>query len=160
MKGQMIFEFMVAAVIFIGIVLYIIMYMSGSIGSFSSEAHSNFLETKAVQISELLVKSPGVWDDGVPVQPGLALDWPVLDPVKVGDFQAYCQDEGNTDDLQEKLGLVERGAFFDRTYSTRIAGAGVDCSTGTFSPEEPQGAYIRRYAVLDGETVALDVWVW
>ena len=166
MKGQMIFEFMVAAVIFIGIVLYIIMYMSGSMGTFSSDYRSNFLESKAVQISEILAHSPGVWVDGEPVQMGLATEWPELDKAKVELLQAYCP--GHAGELREMLDLVERETFLvgetpvERSYDVWINVSGqLDCSTTVIPAGEPKGAHMRRYAVLDdGEAVTLDVWVY
>ena len=82
-KGQAIFEFVVATVLFIGIVFYIISVLNSTMSTYMGSNYVNHLNEEAQRVSEILVRSPGVWDGGTPKSPGIALEWPVMDDSKI-----------------------------------------------------------------------------
>ena len=93
-KGQLVFEFVVATLFFLAIVLYSINYLNSSVVVFSAKHHSNLYESNVWQASEVLVKSPGVWSEWVPLEIGLAQKWPVLNEkcTIIGSSQMqYCR---------------------------------------------------------------------
>ncbi len=150
-KGQMIFEFMVAAVLFFGIVLYIMSYLSASMASFSDDFHVNTLHSKAFAASELLVHTKGAWSGSVPVSMGLMKEYPMLDGTKMGYMGSYCQ--GNYRDVQEALGLVDTPLFMsgaERRYNVRIE---INETDGT--PRMQCGSYGGEEVFASVDRVAL-----
>ncbi len=122
-KGQMIFEFMVAAVLFFGIVLYIMSYLSASMASFSDDFHVNTLHSKALAVSELLVHSKGTWAGATPVSVGLMEGYPVLNSTKMNYFGRYCQISGNYRNILRALNLIDTPFFMggaERRFNVRI----------------------------------------
>ena len=120
-KGQMIFEFMVAAVLFFGIIIYVLSMLSASMASYGTDAYSNALHSRAFAVSELLVASEGNWSGSVPISIGLALDYPVLSTTKMNDFDTYCQN--NYLAVLNKLNLLETPYFLrgsGKTYNIFI----------------------------------------
>lgn len=159
----MVFEFVVAAIVFFGIIMYTISYLSSSVSTFSNELYMNNLETRAIQISELLVHNPGKWVDGEPRVIGLSGDWPVLSSMRIGELQAFCQDPVNYTYLQQNLGLEE-----DRFGSTQIYNINVrinesnnvllDCGP---SPPEKRMVNVERFALSEGGGIlSINVWLW
>jgi len=86
----MVFEFIVATVFFLAIIMYVISHLNLTVSVYGNEYHTNSLESKAIEISEMLVKNPGVWNNQIPLSPGLALEWPVLNQTKIMWLCLYC----------------------------------------------------------------------
>jgi len=99
----MVFEFIVAAVFFLAIIMYVINHLNLTVSLYGNEYQTNTLESRAIEISEILVKNPGVWDNQVPLSLGLALDWPVLDQAKISWLDSYC--DTNYGDLADIMNL-------------------------------------------------------
>jgi len=70
--AQAVFEFVIAFVIFFALIIYTLNHLYSVVWMFNNEHYINTLETRAMQISELLVTSPGTWESSFPKSPGLA----------------------------------------------------------------------------------------
>ncbi len=153
----MIFEFLIAAMVFFSIIFYILNYLSTSVATFSSDAYSDVLQSKAMQISELLVRTEGVWINNTPLTVGLVKSWPVMDDSKIAGLDYFCQQ--NYTGLLGLLGLKE--GLYNRTYNVHILinnGDILDCG---FPPRGAQIASVKRYALSEDRGVlAIDVAVW
>ena len=102
MKGQMVFEFVIAAIILFTIIIYVINFLSSIMGVYHSRFSGSFLESKAIQISEVLMNDP---------VEGLSYEWPAFDGERMSDFDAECQDADGYMALIKQLGLVENEPF-------------------------------------------------
>lgn len=157
MKGQMVFEFLVACIFFFGIVLYVIMYMNTTVAVFTSEFVANSMEEKALGVSELLVHHRGLWHNQEPVYIGLELDWPVMNRSKIEWLDVYCASD--YDELKGLLGM--------REFRVRIGITELVTSPTTIlqcGPDIPPGfpsTTVNRYALdEDGDVLKVSVWVW
>lgn len=175
-KGQMIFEFAVAALLFFGIMFLIITYLNQNVRSFSSDAYREVLQSKAFQISDMLVKNRPVWPDQYDLRViGLEKDWPVLDAEKITWLQNYCTwttggEETGYKNLRTMFGLDEQMYDFDtgehRQFNITIINieAPEDSRVLLSCGKEPGGvrqAFIRRVAVSETrEILTIDVSVW
>ncbi len=164
-KGQMIFEFIVAAVLFIGIIIYVINHMSYNVSVFSEDFYTNKLENKAAQIVELLVRNEGMWSGGEPQIIGLSEQWPVLNYSKIMMLKDYCSNPENYARLLNDFGLEKRIFSITPEYlEMRIlvsgdAGTVLDCKAGSL-PDKPK-AIAKRYALNEsGEILTVSVWLW
>jgi hypothetical protein len=162
MKGQMIFEFIIAAVLFFAIVFYIINVLGVNVSSFSSSSQLDVFQSKALQISEMLVSSKGVWNGVEPAVVGLVKDAPVLDSEKIQNFNITCR--MNYAGLKEKLGLKEYlYEDVEKEYNAKIRiyknqTEIVDC--GPYEPPKERGG-VKRFALSDdGEIITVRVEVW
>ena len=90
----MVFEFVVSTVIFFGLVVYTMSYIGYSSGVLRVENYGSGLEAVSAQVSETIVKTSGLWDGNVPVIPGLAEEWPVLNSTKIYYLENYCDSNG------------------------------------------------------------------
>lgn len=160
LSGQMIFEFIVAAVIFFGIVLYIISYLSTSMGLFSADFYTSSLQSKAVQVSEALAKNPP------PV--GLAKAWPVLGDAEMEELGSLCLNVNDYQGLVRRLGLFEEYGETTRYYNLKvdISKAGGEPLVKCINPAlaevmAAQRGDVRRYALSEAnEILVMDVVVW
>ncbi len=153
----MIFEFLIAAMVFFSIIFYILNYLSTSVATFSSDAYNDVLQSRVMQISELLVRTEGKWINNTPVAVGLVKSWPVLGGGKIAGLDYFC--EKNYTSLLGMLGLLE-GAY-NRTYNVQIMinnGEVLDCG---FPPRGAQIAKVRRYALSENRSIlTIDVAIW
>ncbi|MBI4021247.1 MAG: hypothetical protein HY369_03320 [Candidatus Aenigmarchaeota archaeon] len=153
-KGQLVFEFVVAAIVFIGIVVFVLNTLNSTVSLFSDDYLSTVQESKAIAASEILVKTNG--------SIGFAAAWPVLSATKMAAFNATCTNAYET--VRHDLDLLEKPAFGD--YQVRVEVAAVDGSLNAVScgPPLPKGvdlAAVRRIALGDtGMPLAVQVWVW
>jgi hypothetical protein len=84
MKGQLVFEFVIAAFILFSIILFVISNLSENMNLYHVNFISNFLESRALQISEILLNDP---------VNGIVDEWPVLNEQKMASFNASCNDD-------------------------------------------------------------------
>ncbi len=176
MKGKMVFEFTVAALLFFSIMLFIITYLNQNVRSFSSDAYREVLQSKAFQISEMLAKNRAVWPEQYDLRvAGLEKEWPVLNMTQIVWLQNYCNwktgsVETGYNSLKELLGLKERMYDFDtgenRNFNVTIvdieaAGPGSVLLNCGKDPGGAARAFVRRIAVSESmKLLALDVSVW
>lgn len=164
-KGQLVFEFIIAAVLFMGLVLFVLNMLNTNVSIFTGDYGIYDMENRVITLSEALVKT----NVGI----GLAEEWPVLDQTKITTLQTDCNDNNKYVDLLKSFNLDSRPQGFDRTYDYRIVinktlplGGGrvtiLECNPPRGPPVNITGAHVRRYAVLDTnkERLDIDVWVW
>lgn len=81
MKGQLVFEFVIAAFILFGIILFTINSLSANMNLYHTNYVSNFLESRALQITEVLMNDP---------KNGIVDEWPMLNENKMTNFNSSC----------------------------------------------------------------------
>jgi len=159
-KGQLVFEFLIAAVFFFYIVFYVINYLNTTALVFENDFYMNSLEFKALQTSELLLHSKGTWNGTVPKALGLVEDWPVLSSTKIQNMNAYCN--SNYTDLLEKLDV---NSSLGHGIKIEINKSDVNLLECGYLPEGTGwrfvSANIERFALSDSdEVLTLSVWAW
>ncbi|MBI2675346.1 MAG: hypothetical protein HYX24_02725 [Candidatus Aenigmarchaeota archaeon] len=158
-KGQMLLEFVIAALIFFGILFFIISLLNTNVSRYSLSAVADSLESKAVRVSEMLL-SEGMWDNGT-YSPGLVAGRNVIDYGKLGRFRELC--ENNYTYVQLLLGLTTQGMAGKNAKDFYISIDDdrknvMECG-GKQRPAT--SANIRRYALSQNNTiVSLDIFVW
>jgi len=146
MKGQLIFQFIIAAIIFFAIIIYTINFLNIKAGYYADTMFTNDLEMKLLTISEVLTKNT------------LSENWPVLDANKINDFISDCNQ--HKDDVYRRLG-IENYNFKISITSSKITNFNYECGD---NPSGVNVAHIKRYAVVDwnGEIkpVSMEMWLW
>ena len=151
----MVFEFMVATVFFLAIIMYVINHLNMTVSVYGNEYRTNSLETRAMEMSEILVKSPGVWDGQVPLSPGLALEWPVLNQTKIGWMDSYCNT--NYKELSDSMNM-DRNV---RGFQIRISEGGVTLMDCGQLARGIINAVVERVALSEsGNLLRVNVWTW
>jgi hypothetical protein len=154
MKGQFVFEFLIAGLIFFAIVVYTINYLNVNVSDFKGKFYQNRLQSKAIQISEVLVKGSS------PLS--LAED-SEFDLSRIQGFNStYCT-PGGYDSLIEDLYLYENTAYGRFSDNVKILLSSpsetlLDC--GSIIPRNITKAEVGRYGTLGGEMLNLRVVVW
>jgi hypothetical protein len=163
-KGQMVFEFMIAAVLFFSIVIYVISYLNTNVDAYATEYYLNDLENKAVQISELLVHNRGYWESDIPYMIGAEKEWPVLNRTRIADINRTCNEDYVN--FLRRLDLEEINFYGTRLYKVRIVIDDLDGETNLMDcGMEPgyvfQNAYVQRIALSDDNNILkIGIWVW
>jgi hypothetical protein len=155
-KGQLVFEFVIASVFFFYMVFYVINYLNSAALVFANDFYVNSLEFKSLHVSEVLLHSRGTWNGNVPLAPGLAVEWPVLNSTKIQYMDAYC--------ISDYYGLLEK---LDVDYGTghgirieinRTGGNMMECG---HIPEGIVNTKIERFALSEGnEVLFVGIWAW
>ena len=159
MKGQLVFEFVIAAMFFLAMIMYTINYLNNTVFLYSSDYYANTLESKAWQVSEILMRNRGVWSGDppnmVPSVIGLAGDWPVINESKILSLNQFCvnyrSDLMNLLDIDPEL----HGIRIEINESGSILAA---CGS---LPEGIQNAEVTRFGVSEsGKLLRVRVWYW
>lgn len=156
----MVFEFVVAAVLFFSIVFYIINILDSNVAAFSRESGRNVLQSDAVQISEILLTSRGKWNGSDVIIPGISGGWPVVEKDKIQKLNLSCRN--NYTRLRKKLGLGENTRFGNlkqvKIRITQNETLLLDCGPKR-TPKE--SGSIDRFAVSEqGKLLRVQVEVW
>jgi len=154
MKGQLVFEFILASIILFSIIIYTIDFMSSNMRLYNAEFLKNFLENKALQVSEILMNDP---------VNGFVTEWPLLSLGKMRDFNETCYDVDNYIELLNNFSLVEQEPY--STYyqlSIVVNGSGtkyVDC--GRQPPQKITRATVTRFGLLPSNDIAtVQIMIW
>ncbi|MCX6814126.1 MAG: hypothetical protein NTY20_00525 [Candidatus Aenigmarchaeota archaeon] len=156
-KAQLVFEFIVAVLIFFGIVFYAINYLSWTVAGYSSDFSVENMESEASQIGELLVLNKGNWSGGTPITVGLAQEWPVLNSTKITWLNSSCNN--NYDGFVKKLDVQPRYRMkiTVRNETSFLA----DCRWGQPISGNVTRADVRRYALSEsGNVLTVYVVIW
>lgn len=163
----MVFEFVIAAVLLFGIIIYSISLMNTNVSQFRDDYHHNDLEMRATQISEMLVHNKGDYSD--PVVLGLSSGWSKLSLTQVNNLDVLCSNPPGYADLLESLNLLEAPYLsgksnldFNITVQNRtdlLVSCG-DPSTDRIPSNRYVGHSKRFIHSEDGSVVSIDVWVW
>lgn len=161
-KGQLVFEFLIAVLIFFGIVFYTLNYLSWTVSGYSSDFSAESMESKASQIGEMLVLNGGTWSGGSPITPGLAEGWPVLNSSKISWLNASCNSD--YEDFVRILGLNPGHRLKLTITETQPSGAVsvmADCRWGLTVTGNVTKAETKRYALSEsGNMLGVKVVVW
>ena len=163
MKGQLVFEFVVATLFFLAIVMYTISYLNTTVFAFSESHYSSMLENNAWQVSEALVTGKGVWSDDdppnmIPEELGIAQDWPILNNSKITSLDNWCVGR-----LGEMAALLDVDPEFHgisiEIYRKTPTGEEniLDCGS---PPTRIPNAMVTRFGVRDTDNNLLKVMVW
>lgn len=163
MKGQLVFEFVLATLFFLAIVVYTINYLNTTVYLFSMDHYSDSLESKAWQVSELIARSGGNWSGfppGPPVAIGISDEWPLLNVSKISFLQQYCAIDRSG--MMRLLDLdIDYHGIRIEINKTSSGGESnlLDCG---FLSEGTQAAKVTRLGVsdIDGSLLRLNVWYW
>jgi hypothetical protein len=160
MKGQLVFEFVVATLFFLAIVMYTLNYLSSTVFLYANDYNMNTMESKVWQVSEVLVREQGDWSGSPPAFLGLANQWPEMNETKIWDFGTFC--------LNDELGVMDLLNVDHSVHGIKIeinkTVSGVDqnmIECGVL-PRGLPNTKITRYGIseLDGNLVKVRVWYW
>lgn len=156
MKGQLVFEFIIAAVVFIGIIVFVLNLLNSNVALFTEDYFSQALESKAVAASEAVLKTNGTV--------GLAKEWPVLSDQALSGFAANCTTDWS--EMLKQLDLDAKPSFgtYDMRLEVRTLPAQtllLECAPGSQVPSGVPVATVKRYALTEaGGSVRATFWVW
>jgi hypothetical protein len=155
------FEFIVAVLVFFSIIFFILNYLGAAVQSYDTGFFQEDMESKASQISELMVMNKGVWIEAEPVVLGLSRDWPVLNSTKIQWLSVYCSYPANYTKLMNSLGVHPRSMVKIQVNGTRADGSPYELATCNI--REPVGSKVesKRFALNEsGGTVVVSVKIW
>jgi hypothetical protein len=162
-KGQLVFEFVVAMVFFLGIVVFIVNFLTSTMYTYSADSFSGEMKSKASQIAEVLLLSKGNWSKGEPVSVGLAEEWPVLNSSKIMWLQRYCEYPDNYTSLVKSFWIDPKNVSVKIIIDENVLGNTVtvlECPIW-LGPSKVRLAETKRYAVLANKNMATAyVYVW
>jgi hypothetical protein len=142
-KGQAVFEFIVAAILFFAIIFYIITFLDSSISNYSAGSQANSLEAKAMEVSEYLVHV------------NLTGGWPVISYDSINRLDDACNDD--------YTGMLDRFDAGNKRVKLQIndgANMLLDCERARMVPET-QRAEVERFALSEDNTILnIRVIVW
>lgn len=155
MKGQLIFEFLIAGLIFFAVIIYTINYLNVSTSEFKEKFSQSRLQSKAVQIAEILMDS----ESGLSMADDLKFNLS-----KIQEFNnTYCPPQGNYTKLALDLYLYEKNEFGLFANNAKIELFKNDAIVLDCGPAIPRGltkAEMVRVGLLQGEIAKLRVVVW
>jgi len=159
MKGQFVFEFLLAGVIFFAIVLYAMNYLNVNVSDFKVRFYSDKLQSKALQISEVLGNEKSSL--GLVERPSL------FNRSRIDNFNAtYCSDQNGYMRLREDFDLMEKGEYGERAHNVNITltteSGLILLQCGYTIPTGTERAETERFGVFNenGELVKLRIIVW
>ncbi|MFH1364868.1 MAG: hypothetical protein ABIH52_04425, partial [Candidatus Aenigmatarchaeota archaeon] len=149
MKGQMVFEFVIAAVLLFGIIIYSITLLNTNVSQFRSDSYQNDLEVRAMQMSEMLVHNMGDYSNPDSILLGLASNWSNISLVDVDNLKTSCDDPNEYAKLLDNFNLLESPYMSSKSnYDFRIIVQNttdvlVDCKDSTIS-DLPSNVYVSH----------------
>lgn len=142
-RGQAVFEFIIAAVLFFAIIFYIINFLDTNMSNYSAGSQFNVLESKSAEISEYLVHV------------NLTNEWPILSYANIANLDWSCNDDYS--------GLLNRFDLGENRFKLQVNEGPkllLDCERSKTVPDI-QKAEIERYALSENNTILnIRVVVW
>ena len=161
-KAQLVFEFLVAVLIFFGILFYTINYLSWTVSGYSSDFSVQNMESEVSQVAELLVLNKGSWSGGNPVTVGLAQEWPVLNSTKISWLNSSCN--SGYENFIKKFDLSPKHRLKITVIETTVEAGPVvraDCRWGVPISNTAASVETRRYALSEsGNILTVYVVIW
>jgi len=154
MRGQFVFEFLVAGIIFFIMVVYAINYLNMNVSDFGGKFYRNRLYSKAIQVSQVLMSGKSSLSMGE--------GWE-FNASRIRVFnETYCTPYGYKN-LTRDLYLYETNEYgiFPNDVKIVLSNATdiiLDC--GMRIPRNITKAEVTRVGLLEGETAKLTVIVW
>jgi hypothetical protein len=152
LKGQLVFEFVIAAVIMFSIIVYSISFLNNRMDAYHTGFVSNSMESKAVKVTSMLL------NQGC----GIVGEWPMLDSGRCALLESEC--ENDYDSVLARFGL-ERRVSYDRPVHLQISIEGLGGASymtcGNSPPERVSKVAVTRFVLLPSREIArLRVTVW
>ena len=154
-KGQLVFEFVIAALFFFITIVYVMNLISGSVGSSRESFFSQYLESKAAMATEVLLNSH---------ENGIVREWPVLDTGRMNSLNMLCSTPDGYIQVLDRLELIESASVAgNRNLALNVRDVDgveyVDC--GRRPVEGFPQATITRFGLLpSGKTAVIEAIVW
>ena len=157
----MVFEFIIAAILFFGIIIYTMTLINQNVTSFRDDSFHNDLELRSIQISEIILHHP--WTSDVW---GFSDGWMSINRSAPYQFGQECS---NYAEILEMFNLNEAPYLSAKpNHDLRILIKNstdilLDCMDPGISslPTNRYVAHTQRFSVLnDGSIVSVNVWVW
>ncbi len=153
LKGQIVFEFVIASLILFSVIIYAISFIAGDFNARHGRFLSDRLESNAIRVSNLLLSD----HRGI----GIVDVWPNLNQVMMNDL--VVKKCGDYPSLQDSLGLREESPYVTYIhFNITVADESttyVNC--GREPPEDVGKAVVTRYALSPSKKVAkIGVTVW
>lgn len=156
MKGQFVFEFLIAGVIFFTVVLYMMNFLNVNVSDFHAKFYMDKLQSKVLQISEILINEKS---------PLSLVESPHLFNIsKIANFESYCND--NYSLLRKDFDLVEKTDYGERFHNINITlvteSGNFILNCGNTIPAGTEKGEIERLGILNenNELLKLRVVVW
>lgn len=141
-------EYVIAAVVFFSIVLYVVGFLNSNISEYREDFRVNDLQSRAVQISDLLVHNRGV---------GISGGYPFISNSSLYSLNETCKN--SYPGLLEQFDLIHKRIRIQINES-ETGNIMVDC--GPAMPEKATKATMTRFGILDvtNEIITISLWVW
>ncbi|MBI4173317.1 MAG: hypothetical protein HY519_01215 [Candidatus Aenigmarchaeota archaeon] len=169
MKAQLVFQFVIAAVVFFAVMFFTISFLASGIGERSVDASYNLMWSEAIALSEQMVRSPGSAEGLAPTAIGFAASWPLLDSEKLGFSQTLCsQNRSAYESIFRSVSAADvldaspiPGPNFRITISEVRDGAAMAMFACGSRQEPARKAFLRRVALSQNNSILVaDVSVW
>ena len=148
MRGQLIFQFVLASFVFFALIFWVIGFLSGSYSDYSQRADLELKRAVLFSFSEILLKHV------------LSNPWPKLDSSKI-DWFCYCED---CKSVAERFGLVYHSLAEQRVFKYRVEINGTVGGQRRWwkcgYPLPSRYLAIERYGLLEGRPVKVFIAVW
>jgi hypothetical protein len=160
MKGQFIFEFLIAGFIFFGIIIFSINYLNTNVNEFKASYLKDELAGKAVWISQMLTTEATTSSNL-----SLVERWPYFSMEKIAIFnETYCAPGGGFQRLKSGLNVEKETEYTTKPLAVRIIlnsrSASMVCEDSSRGLSDiAYTADVRRVGVLNGEYAMLDIFV-
>lgn len=155
-KGQVVFEFVIAALVLFGLIFYSMNYVARDFDARHDSFRNDILESTVMRVSGYLLNSEN----------GIVDEWPVLSASKMDYMENnICDDFTNYEPLLQELGLKQTTPYERFTYLNVV----VTDTDGTVynvcplrtPPDRSRQATVTRYAVAPGDKLAeVRITVW
>ncbi|MFH1237597.1 MAG: hypothetical protein V1648_04315 [Candidatus Aenigmatarchaeota archaeon] len=157
MKGQLVFEFIIAGLIFFMILIYTINYLSVNVSDYRSKFYQSRMQSKAIQVSEILMAG----------QSNLSIaDGNGFNKTKIGFFNSTYCGLYNYTKLAKDFYMYENLNYAivpnDIRIELMIPSSGeiiLNCGSAN-TPRNVTRAEIGRVGIYDGQAAKLSIIVW
>lgn len=145
MKGQAVFEFIIASLILFSVIIYTINVISSDFNLRHNHFLSDRMEGNVIRVSGILLSEH---------QYGLTGDWPRLDQDKLDAFDEFCASDYTS--VLEAFGLKEVAPYTRYTHMnvTVSDSVKVHVNCGRTPPETVGKAVITRFAFSPTNEIA------
>ncbi|MFB6088409.1 MAG: hypothetical protein ABEK36_01370 [Candidatus Aenigmatarchaeota archaeon] len=162
MKGQINIQYLIALVVFIGLIWYLTFQITSMIPDFKIESQRNILNSKAYRLTEIMVKTGGVpsnWNTSNVKSFGLAKSPNNLNSTKVQDFRNMCNHSyGKVRDIFQSSN--KGNEISDFHFSLKMGGAGFECGRRIPKSASTTVVSVKRRVILSGTLRNLELVVW
>ena len=153
MKGQLVFEFVIAALILFFVVIYTINYVSDSMNLYHASFVSNYFESRSIQVSDVLLNDP---------VNGIVREWPLLSMGKMSGLENLCDNDYYL--VLERFDL-DRKASYDRPLHLYVSVDSINGTNymvcGSVPPPRTEKATTTRFGLLPSSDIArVEVTIW